>query len=272
MQRLRHIPRVAIPAALAILFATSTGHARDPLTAVESAQPLPNGTKVVSLQGMWEERPMQSDLVAGEELWNLPRVAVTVGMGGWSELTLTYDLIRALNEGPQSLLGGGSPRLSQKFRWTEQQAWFPALGTRVGFKWPAANEPFEVDSGDFALAILASWSVGGWMIDFNTGPAIYGDRFEAGTQNHTWVWNASLARTWEKVGLTLKQELLSDSQLASRWYEFWETESGPFERLQLATSLAWNVTPQFRLTARYERSLIDTGIRQGVGAGWEFRF
>jgi hypothetical protein len=247
-------------------------NARDPLTAIDSAIPLPNGVKLVSLEGVWEDRPTHSDVVAGTELWSLPRLSLGMGMGDWAEFGIAFDILEQLKNGSNAFVGGGSPRLMQKFKWTEQEGWTPALGMRVGFKWPASNEPFEVDSGDFAVTILASWQFKNWFFDFNMGPAIYGDRIDAESQNHTWVWSFSGTHIWKKLGLALKQEILLDNQLANTWYQFWDAENGPFRRQELATSLAWNMSESVRLTARYERSLIDTGVRQGVSFGGEWTF
>jgi len=244
---------------------------------VESASVLPLHSSRFGVEASFEEGPVLSDLKLGEKAWIPPRLRFSHSTGNGAEFGFQYDLykkIQSVGEGGLKS-GSGSPRFYQKFSWGVGEGSSLAgvtQGLWLGFKWPAANEPLEIDSGDFGLLYLLSGihtaALGSLEWNLQTGPLILGDRLIADQQNHAWVTAIGCRLSDTQKVSSLALDWTRAANLSGAWYRFWDSEKGPFSRSTLGMSYQYQTRSMGGYFVRWTRRLIEVGTQQSVTLGW----
>jgi len=213
------------------------------------------------------------------DLWQLPSVGVSFGLGWIAELQFDSGLSR-LNvtnrgDGPLSgLLDFTGDRTSAvrdiviatKVRLLDERPRRPAIGVRFATKLPnASNETgLGTDMMDFAAAVLVAKTVGSVRTVGNIGFAILGDPTELTTQHDPLVYSVSMARA-----LTDAAEVVGE--LEGRWLPSDSDAPGA----ENAATLRGGARYTFR-TARLDAAFIlgltdvNAGIGFTAGVTWVF--
>ncbi len=239
---------------------------------IESARVLSQPSTQVSFETAFERSPVLSDLRLGDQAWILNRVRWVQGLGPRSEFGLQWDTVKSID----GETGGGSPRFSHKFSWGGKKGVGLAQGVWLGFKWPAANEPFEIDSGDFGLQYLASVAWKGLAAEnefrFQTGPIIYGDRAVADQQNHVWVVGLGWVRRASGGRHEWSLDGVRSFSLPGAWYRFWETSSSAFERGAVGLGYRYWFGKNFSGATRVTQAWMSEGTQRQLtlGCRWEW--
>jgi hypothetical protein len=164
------------------------------------------------------------------DLWQLPAVGVSFGLGWIAELQFDSGISRMTvtdrRAGPLSgLLDFTGDRttavrdivVATKIRLLDERTRRPAIGVRFATKLPnASNETgLGTDMTDFAATLLVAKTVGSLRTVGNIGFAILGDPTEVATQHDPLVYSVSMARAFtdaaEVVGELEGRWLPSDS-------------------------------------------------------------
>jgi hypothetical protein len=213
------------------------------------------------------------------DLWQLPSVGVSFGLGWIAELQFDSGVSRLRvtdrRDGPLSgLLDFAGDRtttvrdvvVATKVRLLEEKARRPALGVRFATKLPnASNETgLGTDMTDFAATLLVAKTVGSLRTVGNVGVAILGDPTTTATQHDPLLYSLSVARA-----LTDAAEVVGE--IEGRWLPSDSDAPGA----ENAATLRGGARYTFR-TARLDAALIvgltdvNAGFGLTAGVTWVF--
>lgn len=128
------------------------------------------------------------------DLWLLPAIGVAVGLAERVELQLDYDLRLFNPERGDSEFGSGDVRAFTKIRLLDERKYSPALGLRLGFKIPSADDKkgLGTDEADVLISLLFTKKIGPLFANLNLGATILGDPNTNRSQEDVFIWAFSL--------------------------------------------------------------------------------